>query len=217
MSGINTVIFDMDGTLLNSLEDITDSVNYILGKHGLPERKIDEVRFMVGNGAAYLMERAVAGGKDHPDFAAILEEYQIYYHEHCNIKTRPYEHISQMLTELKKRGFKLAIVSNKPMEAVEELNRIYFADFMDAAIGVRDGIRRKPYPDECMEALKILGSRTDEAVYVGDSETDYKTAKNSGLKCINCLWGFRTKEELIDAGATDSSFVNDPLEILELI
>ena len=217
MSRINTVIFDMDGTLLNTLEDITDSVNYILEKHNLPQRTINEIRFMVGNGASYLMERAVTGGKEHPEFDAILDEYQAYYHEHCNIKTRPYEHIRELLTHLKNKGFKLAIVSNKPMGAVEELNRIYFAEFMDAAIGVRDGIRRKPYPDECMEALKILKSSADEAVYVGDSETDYKTARNSGLKCINCLWGFRTKEELINAGATDSTFVNDPLEIPALL
>ena len=217
MGKINTVIFDMDGTLLNSLEDITDSVNYILEKHNLPKRRIDEIRFMVGKGAAYLMERAVTGGKEHPDFDAILDEYKVYYHEHCNIKTRPYEHIADLLSDLKKRGFKLAIVSNKPMEAVKELNDIYFADFMDAAIGVRDGIRRKPYPDECMEALKILGSSADEAVYVGDSETDYKTAQNSGLKCINCLWGFRTKEELIKEGAADTTFVNDPLEIADLL
>ena len=111
-------------------------------------------------------------------------------------------------------GIKLAIVSNKPMGAVRELNEIYFKDYVDVAIGVTDSLRRKPYPDECLEAMKQLGSTPETTVYVGDSEVDHKTALNSGLQCISCLWGFRTRQELIDAGAGGNIFVEDPLEII---
>ena len=210
----DTVIFDMDGTLLNTLEDITDSVNVILDRYGLPQRSIDEVRHMVGNGAVYLMERAVRDGKDDERFDEILRDYQDYYEKHCNIKTGPYRHIPELLQKLSDMGIKLAIVSNKPMGAVRELNEIYFKDYVDVAIGVTDSLRRKPYPDECLEAMKQLGSTPETTVYVGDSEVDHKTALNSGLQCISCLWGFRTRQELIDAGAGGNIFVEDPLEII---
>ena len=216
-SKITTVIFDMDGTLLNTLEDITDSVNVILGRYELPLRTIDEIRHMVGNGAIYLMERAVTGGKEHPEFDRILEEYQQYYEEHCNIKTGPYKHIPELLKGLKERGYKMAIVSNKPMGAVKELTKIYFGDYVTCAIGVADGLRRKPYPDECLAAMEELGSSKEETIYVGDSEVDHKTAMNSGLRCISCLWGFRTRGELEEAGASGNIFVSDPLEILEVL
>ena len=214
---ITTVIFDMDGTLLNTLDDITDSVNAILAENDLPPRTIDEIRHMVGNGAVYLMERAVEGGASHPEFDRILEDYKAYYEKHCNIKTGPYRNIMELLKTLKDRGYKMAIVSNKPMGAVKELTRIYVGEFVDVSIGTSDSMRRKPYPDECIEAMKELGSTREETVYVGDSEVDHKTAINSGLKCISCLWGFRTKEELIEAGAGENVFVNDPLEIMDVL
>ncbi len=214
---INTVIFDMDGTVLNTLEDITDSVNVILERHGFPERTIDEIRHFVGNGAVVLMERALPHGKETPDFEAILEEYKVYYEEHCNIKTGPYKGIKELMAALSERGYKMAIVSNKPMGAVKELNKIYFGDYIDVAIGVTDTLRRKPYPDECLEAMKLLGSSADECIYVGDSEVDHKTAVNTGLRCISCLWGFRTKEELVAAGAGDNFFVEDPMEIVGIL
>ncbi|MBE5827224.1 MAG: HAD family hydrolase [Butyrivibrio sp.] len=214
---INTVIFDMDGTVLNTLEDITDSVNVILERHGFPERTIDEIRHFVGNGAVVLMERALPHGKETPDFEAILEEYKVYYEEHCNIKTGPYSGIKELMAALSQRGYKMAIVSNKPMGAVRELNNIYFGDYIDVAIGVTDTLRRKPYPDECFEAMKLLGSSAEECIYVGDSEVDHKTAVNTGLKCISCLWGFRTKEELVAAGAGDNFFAEDPMEIVGIL
>ncbi len=216
MDKITTIVFDMDGTLLNTLDDITDSVNAILGRHGLTLRTIDEIRHMVGNGASHLMERAIASGKEHPDFDSILKEYQDYYEEHCNIKTGPYKHIPELLKGLSERGYKLAIVSNKPMGAVKELTRIYFGDYVSVAIGVTETMRRKPYPDEVFAAMDELGSTKEETIYVGDSEVDHKTAMNSGLRCISCLWGFRTKEELLNAGASGNIFVSDPLEILDL-
>ncbi len=216
-SNYTTVIFDMDGTVLNTIEDITDSVNVILGRYGLPERSVDEVRHFVGNGARVLMEKAIPEGSGHPLFDEILREYEAYYEAHCNIKTGPYRHIPELLKELKVRGYKLAIVSNKPDGAVKELNRVYFGEYVSVAIGVTEKLRRKPYPDECLAAMEELGSKPEETIYVGDSEVDHKTAVNSGLRCISCLWGFRTKEELLKAGAGGNVFVEDPLEIIDVL
>ena len=211
------VIFDMDGTVLNTIEDITDSVNVILGRYDLPLRTVDEVRHFVGNGARVLMDRAISQGEEHPLFDEILKEYEAYYEKHCNIKTGPYHHIPELLKELSARGYKLAIVSNKPMGAVKELNDIYFKDYVSVAIGVTPQLRRKPYPDECLYAMKELGLEQENCIYVGDSDVDYKTAVNSGMKCISCLWGFRTKDELLEAGVKENYFVEDPLEVLELV
>ncbi|MBQ7614046.1 MAG: HAD-IIIA family hydrolase [Butyrivibrio sp.] len=211
------IIFDMDGTVLNTLDDITDSVNVILEKFGLPHRTKDEIRHFVGNGARVLMSRAVAEGEDHPLFETILKEYEAYYQEHCNIKTGPYEHIPELLKELKERGYKLAIVSNKPMGAVKDLNEIYFKDYVSVAIGVTPELRRKPYPDECFLAMKELGVEKEDCIYVGDSDVDFKTSVNTGIKCISCLWGFRTKNELIEAGVKENFYVEDPMEILDLV
>ena len=190
------VIFDMDGTVLNKIEDLTDSVNYIMRKFDLPEKTLDKVQHSVGSGAAVLMERILPDGRDNERFDEILDAYKAY---------------------LKKRGYKMAIVSNKSMGAVKELRDLYFKDYVDVAIGVAEGLERKPAPDECLEAIKQLGVSKEECIYVGDSEIDHLTAVNTGLKCISCLWGFRTKEELLKVGAGDNYFVNDPLEILEIL
>ena len=214
---INTVIFDMDGTVLNTIEDITDSVNVILERYELPMRSIDEVRHFVGNGARVLMAKAIPQGEEHPLFERILKEYEAYYEAHCNLKTGPYRHIPELMAALKERGYRLAIVSNKPMGAVKELNRQYFADYVDVAIGVTPQLKRKPYPDECFAAMEELGVKKENCIYVGDSEVDYKTAVNTGIECISCLWGFRTRQELDEAGALPKCFVNDPLEILDIL
>ena len=215
--GYKAVIFDMDGTVLNTIEDITDSVNVILRRYDLPVRTVDEVRHFVGNGARVLMNRAIPQGEEHPEFERILKEYEAYYQEHCNIKTGPYHHIPELLKELSDRGYKLAIVSNKPMGAVEELNKVYFGEYVSVAIGVTKELRRKPYPDECLLAMEKLGVEKEDCIYVGDSDVDFKTAQNTGIGCISCLWGFRTKEELIQAKVTPNFFVNDPLEVLDLV
>lgn len=211
------VIFDMDGTLLNSIEDLTDSINYILEKYDYPTKTLQEVMHMVGSGAAKLVERAIPMGKDNPDFNRILTDYKAYYFDHCNIKTGPYKHILDLLKELKNRDFKMAIVSNKSMNAIEELKNLYFADYIDVAIGVTENLKRKPAPDECLEAIRQMGVEKDECIYVGDSDIDHLTALNTGLKCISCLWGFRTKEELLSAGAGNNYFVEDPMEILNIV
>lgn len=211
------VIFDMDGTLLNSIEDIHVSINYILGKYGYPARTLNEVMHMVGSGASKLVERALPDGKTNPQFEEILKDYIAYYFDHCNIKTGPYEHILDLLKELKNRGYKLAIVSNKTMPAIRELSDQYFKEYIDVAIGVTDKLKRKPAPDECLEAIKLLGVDKKDCIYVGDSDIDHLTAVNTGLPCISCLWGFRTKEELLAAGAGNNYFVENPMEILELV
>ncbi len=214
---INTVIFDMDGTLLNTLDDIADSTNAVLEKHGYPTWPVSDIRHFVGSGAEVLMSRALPNGMDEPGFKDLLSEYKAYYEEHCNIKTGPYTHMMDLLRELKADGYKMAIVSNKPMGAVQELTRAYFGDYFNVAIGVTEALRRKPYPDQCLKAMEELGSTMEESIYVGDSEIDHQTAVNTGLKCISCLWGFRTRQELIDAGAGNNIFVEDPLDILKVL
>ena len=211
------VIFDMDGTLLNSIDDLTDSINHILDKNKLPSKTVNEVMHMVGSGAAKLVERAIPLGRDNPKFQSILEDYNAYYFDHCNIKTGPYDNIIELLKELKNRGYKMAIVSNKSMNAIQELKDQYFGDYIDVAVGVTDSVKRKPAPDECNIAMEEMGVNKEDCIYVGDSDVDHMTAVNTGLPCISCLWGFRTKDELLAAGAGNNYFVEDPMEILDIV
>ncbi|WP_029230741.1 HAD family hydrolase [Butyrivibrio sp. VCB2006] len=213
----NTVIFDLDGTLLNTLEDLMDSVNYALGRYNMPLRSLDEIRHFVGNGVERLMELAVPEGKKNPLFADAFACFKEYYLIHCNDKTGPYPHIMELLEALHDKGFNLAIVSNKYMNAVKELNELYFSKFISVAIGESAGIRKKPAPDTVEAAIKELGVNKENCVYVGDSEVDHMTALNSGLRCISCLWGFRTKDELLAAGAANNIFVTDPMQILDVL
>ncbi|MCR4902682.1 MAG: HAD family hydrolase [Butyrivibrio sp.] len=215
MTKIDTIIFDLDGTLLYTLDDLKASVNYALSKHNMPQRSLEEIRQFVGNGVERLMELAVPDGKSNPEFATAFEEFKSHYLIHCNDTTRPYDGIMELLKELKKRGYKMAIVSNKYMTATQELNAMYFDKYITAAIGQSDSVRKKPAPDTVIEALKRLGSTKESSIYVGDSDVDVATARNSELPCISCLWGFRTKEELIKVGA--DTFVNTPGEILDII
>ncbi len=211
------VIFDMDGTLLNTVEDLADSVNYVMNQYGFPTKTVDEVKHCVGSGAAVFIGRVIPDGKNNEKFNEILKSYKAYYLDHCNIKTGPYEHIIDLLAELKNRGYKIAIVSNKSMGAVKELSDLYFKDYVDVAIGVEEGLQRKPAPDECLAAIRELRVSKDDCIYVGDSEIDHLTAINTGIKCISCLWGFRTREELLAAGAEGNFFVEDPMEILDIL
>jgi phosphoglycolate phosphatase len=213
----STVIFDLDGTLLNTLEDLCDSVNYALSQYEMPKRTLEEVRHFVGNGVEKLMERAVPDGKDNPLFEDAFSCFKEYYLIHCNDKTGPYLHIMELLKALKDQNVKMAIVSNKYDAAVKELNNMYFGDYVSVAIGESAGVRKKPAPDTVEAAIKELGVSKEECVYVGDSEVDHQTALNSGLRCISCLWGFRTKDELLKAGAGENIFVTDPMEIIGVI
>ena len=210
----NTYIFDLDGTLLDTLQDLAASVNYALRQHDMPEHSIDDVRRFVGNGVRLLMERAIPDGAANPDFEATFATFREHYMHHSLDTTRPYPGISEVLKELKSRGCRLAVVSNKMMAATVDLCRHFFPDTIEVAIGEHEaeGIRKKPAPDTVFAALKELGTGKEDAVYVGDSDVDIATARNSGLPCVSVLWGFRDKAFLIKHGA--ETFVSKPLELL---
>lgn len=212
MRQYDTYIFDLDGTLLSTLDDLAASTNYALRRHGMPEHTLDEVRWMVGNGVRLLIERATPGGASNPQFDSVFATFRSHYVEHSLDTTRPYPGIMEMLTELKRRGRRIAVVSNKFYAATQELCRHFFGDTVEVAIGERENIRRKPAPDTVIEALRQLGVGPEGAVYVGDSEVDVATARNSGLPCISVLWGFRDRDFLTEHGAT--TFVTSPEEIL---
>ena len=209
-----TYIFDLDGTLLDTLGDLAASVNYAMRTHGMPEHSVDEVCRFVGNGVRRLMERAVPGGADHPAFEAAFATFRRHYMEHSLDTTRPYKGIPEMLQELKRRGRHTAVVSNKFDAATKELCRHFFPDTIDVAVGEHEaeGIRKKPAPDTVLQALSQLGVGQEGAVYVGDSDVDIQTARNSGLPCITVLWGFRDREFLLAHGA--ETFVSQPSELL---
>lgn len=216
MSGnkISTVIFDLDGTLLDTLEDLKTAVNYALNFCNMPGRTLGEVRQFVGNGVKNLMIRAVPDGENNPDFEKAFATFKEYYGAHCNDATKAYDGIPELLQALKDGGYTLAIVSNKIDSAVQDLNSRYFPQ-VDAAIGDREGLRRKPEPDSVRLVLKELGKTREEAVYVGDSEVDLATARNAGLPCISVLWGFRDRDFLIGHGA--EIFAETPGEIMAVL
>jgi phosphoglycolate phosphatase len=207
----DTYIFDLDGTLLDTLQDLATSVNYALRQHHMPEHSIDDVRRFVGNGVRRLMELAVPEGTADPAFEAAFATFREYYMEHSLDTTRPYDGIPELIHELKQRGCRMAVVSNKMMAATQELVHHFFPE-IEVAIGEHEaeGIRKKPAPDTVFAAMKQLGQGS--AVYVGDSDVDLATARNSGLPCISVLWGFRDREFLLAHGAT--TFVEKPCEIL---
>lgn len=212
MKEYSTYVFDLDGTLLNTIDDLAASTNYALRQYGMKEHSVDDVRRFVGNGVKKLMERAVPGGTDNPLFEETYATFRQHYLEHSLDTTRPYPGIEQLLSELRRRGKRIAVVSNKFYAATQELCRHFFGDTVEVAIGEREDIRRKPAPDTVVEALRQLGVTTDNAVYIGDSDVDVATARNSGLPCISVLWGFRDKDFLLAHGAT--TFVSEPREIL---
>ena len=212
MKDFETYIFDLDGTLLSTLNDLAASTNYALRWAGMPERSVEEIRMFVGNGVKLLMERAISDGINNPKFEETYAKFREHYMEHNLDTTRPYDGIPELLRELKGRGKKLAIVSNKFYAATQELAKYFFPDTIEIAIGERDNIRKKPAPDTVLEALKQLNASKAGAVYIGDSDVDIMTAKNCELPCISVLWGFRDKEFLIKHGG--KIFVDKPSEIL---
>ena len=210
----NTYIFDLDGTLLDTLGDLAASVNYALRSCDMPEHSIEDVRRFVGNGVRLLMERAVPDGAANPRFEEAFASFRQHYMAHSLDTTQPYDGILEMLTALKAKGCRMAVVSNKFYAATPELCRHFFADTFDVAIGEHEaeGIRKKPAPDTVLEALRVLRVGTEGAVYVGDSEVDIATARNSGLPCVSVIWGFRDRDFLEALGATD--FITTPMELL---
>ena len=209
-----TYIFDLDGTLLDTLDDLASAVNFALRTHGMPEHSIDDVRRFVGNGVRKLMERAVPDGADNPSFDETFASFRQYYMDHSLDTTRPYEGIPETLAALRARGCRLAVVSNKMMAATQALCRHFFPDTIEVAIGEDEaaGIRKKPAPDTVLAALKALGVGKENAVYVGDSDVDIQTAHNSGIPCISVLWGFRDRNFLQQSGA--ETFISTPSDLL---
>lgn len=210
MKQYSTYIFDLDGTLLDTIQDLATSVNYALSQCRMPERTLDEVRRFVGNGVRLLMIRAVPDGEDNPRFQEAFDIFRSHYLEHSLDTTAPYPGIMEMLQRLKANGKRMAVVSNKFDTATKELIRHFFGNLIEVAIGENEaaGVRKKPAPDTVNEALRQLGVGKEDAVYVGDSDVDLQTARNSGLPCISVLWGFRDREFLLENGAT--TFVQSP-------
>ena len=210
----STYIFDLDGTLLDTLGDLASSVNYALRMHNMPEHSLEDIRRFVGNGVRKLMERAVPQGAQNPCFDEAFATFRQYYMQHSLDTTRPYAGIPETLEALKARGCHLAVVSNKMMAATQALCSHFFPDTIEVAIGEHEaeGIRKKPAPDTVVAALKALGVGKEQAVYVGDSDVDIETARNSGMPCISVLWGFRDRDFLKQNGA--ETFISAPSELL---
>lgn len=214
-------IFDLDGTLLDTLDDLTVAVNFALRSVGAPERSREEVRSFVGNGIVKLMERALpngecGGGQKSADFTRAFEEFKGYYAEHCADRTRVYDGVLPLLEALKGQGKLCAIASNKAEFAVKELSKRYFGRLIDVAAGENEaaGIRKKPAPDSVFAVIEKLNARGKRVVYVGDSEVDIETARNAALPCVSVTWGFKTREFLLENGA--QTLVDEPKEILSL-
>lgn len=215
MCKYKTIVWDLDGTLLDTLQDLFEATNYALRTHGLPERTLEEVRQFVGNGVRLLMIRAVPGGESHPAFEAIFATFKAYYVEHCQDHTGLYPGIEETLRALKAKGVRMAIVSNKLQAGVDQLYDELFRDWIEVAIGESPAVNRKPAPDMVEMALKKMGLTKDEIVYVGDSDVDIATARNAGIPCISVLWGFREKDFLIAHGATE--LISEPKELLRFV
>ena len=211
---VRTVLFDLDGTLLDTLEDLKDSVNHVLRAHGYCERTLEEVRAFLGNGAAMLLRRALPDTVGEEEFSALLTEYKAWYQAHNCIKTRPYPGIPELLDKFRKSGVQVAIVSNKPDPTTKALAEKFFPDV--PAFGQRDDLPPKPAPEMVYHALKEMGGKRENTVYVGDSEVDIQTARNCGMDYIGVSWGFRGREKLlsIDPKAT---VVDRAEEILKII
>ncbi len=222
---IDTVLFDLDGTLLNTLQDMADSVNYVMSTYGFKQHSVEDVRSFIGNGIRKLLERALTAslGKleagEMESFEKLVDEatarYREYYQTHCMIKTAPYDGIMELMQRLKAAGIRTGIVTNKNDDASQKMFQHFFADTAGVCYGQRDDIPKKPHPTMIDMALAALGSSSENAVYVGDSEVDMQTAANAGMPCITCCWGFRDRDYLAKNGAY--IMVEHPSEISNLI
>lgn len=212
---IKTVIFDLDGTLLYSLEDLKDSVNFVMKKHGFREYTIDEVREAIGNGVRLLMERILPKDIDKNLFEECLSEFKENYSKNMYNKTKPYDGVLDMLKGLREEGYKIAVLSNKFDSAVKELSNKYFGELVDLAVGQKEGVKEKPSPLGIQEIAKELDTDVETCIMVGDSEVDIQTANNAGIDCISVTWGYKNIDFLYDNGAT--KLVYAPEDILELL
>lgn len=197
-----TVIFDLDGTLLDTLQDLTNSVNFALHSMQYPERSLTEVRMFVGNGISKLIERAVPEGTDEQSEKKTLQIFKSHYEQHCEDYTAPYPGVYELLSDLKEMNVPMAIVSNKADFAVKKLCEKYFSDYISLAIGECDGVRKKPSPDTVFAAIAQLNAQQESAVYIGDSEVDIETARNAKIDSVCVTWGFRDEDFLWERGAS---------------
>lgn len=208
------IIFDLDGTLLNTLTDLKNSLNDALEKNALLQRSTDEVRRFVGNGLATLVQRAIPDGRSNPKFEAVLSDIRRIYAIRCRDTTAPYDGVPEMLQTLYEQGRRLAVVSNKPDAQVKRLCSDFFGCCISAAIGQQEGVPLKPAADSLLAAMQILGTNRDDTVYVGDSDVDVLTAGNAGIPCISVLWGFRDYDFLLAGGA--QYFAHTPAEMVQM-
>ena len=214
MKKYNFAIFDLDGTILDTLCDLRNSVNFALSKNNLPERTTEEIRQFVGNGIRLLIERAVPENTSDNVTDMCFDDFKVHYKDNSANLTKPYGGVVEMLNELKNNGIKLAVVSNKADFAVQGLIKQYFPDLFDFSVGERDGIKRKPSPDSVFAAMKHLDADKADTIYIGDSEVDIETANNSGVPCIAVTWGFRDKDVL--KKLNPQYIVNEPKEIIDI-
>lgn len=215
MTHYRAVIFDLDGTLLDTLDDLCDAVNVALSAHGYPARTREEVRAFVGNGVRLLIARALPGGESDSRFEEVFATFLSYYAAHDRQKTAPYPGLVALLTSLQERGVHVAVVSNKFDAAVRELCAHYFGGLVEVAVGESPAVPKKPAPDTVLRAMQLLGVPAETCVYVGDSDVDIETAKNAGIPCISVLWGFRDRAFLAAHGA--ASFAADAAALAALL
>lgn len=209
------VIFDLDGTLLDTLDDLCNSVNYSLRTNNFPKRSLAEVRTFVGNGIRLLIERSVPECTSKELIDKTFECFKTYYAVHCNDKTKTYPGVMDMLKELKKNGYKIAVLSNKAQYAVTKLCDIYFNNLLDDAVGARENVAKKPSPDALYICAENNNINLNNVIYVGDSDVDVATANNAGVKGIAVTWGFRSRELLIKCGAENLADNTD--ELLQIL
>lgn len=211
----NTLIFDLDGTLLDSLDDLRDSVNYALKKLNYPIRSKKEICSFIGNGIERLIELSLPEKTSYDKFAECLFIFKIHYSKNLKCKTKPYDGIIDLLKYLKENKYKIAIVSNKFQDGVTELNDYYFSEYIQVAIGKSSERRKKPYPDTVLKAIDDLDSSIDKCLYIGDSEVDFKTARNAGVDFVGVAWGFRDKKVLEDLGS--NYIINTPNDLISIL
>lgn len=215
MKRYDTIIFDLDGTLLDTIGDLTEGVNHVMQTHGFPLHTEKEVKMGLGNGVGYLMKHMIPNGTKNLLYNSCVEEFQAYYIEHMNVHTLPFPGIMELLDALNQEGFKIAIVSNKFDDAVKQLKDVYFGEQIQIAIGESETVSRKPAPDMLLKAIDELESSPERTVFIGDSEVDIETAQNAGIPCISVLWGFRERIVLEINGALH--FAQTPEEVLEML
>lgn len=215
MKNYQLIIFDLDGTILDTLEDLKCSLNAALKKNKLPERSFEEVRRFVGNGIGMLIRRAVPSDANDNTIRQVHADFTTHYKVHSADHTRPYDGITALMEQLHAAGRKIAVISNKADYAVQDLCQHYFPDLIDIAVGEKEGVRRKPEPDSVNEVIRLLSIPKKSVVYIGDSEVDIQTAKNAGIDAVIVEWGFRDRDFLIEQGA--SVLVKTPAELARLL